>query len=129
MRKGGIIELSASVAIFVLIIFVIATATNAETSRGDLSLTVQIGRGIDEAQTVIQQYSYIDPSSSNSYPVIDLDKASSHLTIKQAKDNSISIESTISVNVVLPILAYSHGQLVVSFIKVGEKNERHSFDD
>jgi len=129
MRKGGIIELSASVAIFVLVIFVIATVTNAESGRWDLSLTVRIGRGIDEAQTLIEHYSYIDPSSSNSYPIIDLDKASSHLTIKQTEDNTISIKSTTSVNVVLPILAHSHGQLVVSFIKGGEENERHSFND
>jgi hypothetical protein len=121
MRKGGIIELSASVTIFIFIVFVIATATNAETGRGDLSLTVQIGRGVDEAQTVIQQYSYIDPSSSNSYPIIDLDKASSYLTPKQTENNIISIKSTTGANVVLPILTHSRGRLVVSFIKVGEK--------
>jgi hypothetical protein len=123
MKEGGIIELTASVTIFVLIIVIVGVATNAETGKVNLSLTVRIGHGIDEAQTIMQQYSYIDPSSSNSYPILDLDRASSHLIIKQTRDHIIPVSSATSVDVTLPILVHSHGQLAVRFVKLGEKNE------
>ncbi|MBS7643730.1 hypothetical protein KEJ26_04085 [Candidatus Bathyarchaeota archaeon] len=129
MKEGGIIELSASVAIFVLIILVATVATNAEIGKENLCLTMRIGHGIDEAQTIMQKYSYIDASSGNSYPILDLDKASSHLIIKQTGDRMISVKSATSVEVTLPILVHSRGQIIVRLIKLGEKNERLPFND
>lgn len=118
--KAGILELSFSIPILLIVILTSTFAFNVWLKYDrDIGVLSEEGEAIDYFQFLVEKYGYVDPCSGNAYPIFvqsSIGGSSSGLRI-------VHIASNQSYYLYMfPVLLLLNDRFMIAFLGIGEQD-------